>query len=96
MTDEFAAADATIDQTIDQMVFERCMVAAEEIENAIIFAHGFSPFPFFCLVNLYSHGRHLWVPSLALLENKRRAARSRTEIRLRHSNCHLKFGFRVH
>ena len=45
VADEFAAADAAVDEAVDQVIFERRAIAPDEVENAIVLAHGFLPFP---------------------------------------------------
>ncbi|WP_404928102.1 hypothetical protein [Mesorhizobium sp. ORM16] len=47
MADEVAAADTAVDETVDEVIFERRAIAPDEVENAIILAHGFDPFPCF-------------------------------------------------
>ena len=45
VANEVAAADTAVDETVDQVVFERRAAAPDQVENAVVLAHGFNPFP---------------------------------------------------
>ncbi|WP_292127978.1 hypothetical protein, partial [Mesorhizobium sp.] len=60
-----------VDEAVDEVIFERRAVAPDEVEDAVVLAHGSKPFPQF-----------LWLASAFRLTTFRGVLRSRPSSRI--------------